>query len=57
MKKITKIDGCHHCPLKRYYTINGVLHTECNHPDIESVEVTDYEFIPLWCPLPNDNED
>jgi len=53
MKKIDKIDGCYHCPLRlrRYSDLEYCTH-ESTEGNIISPELR--ENIPEWCPLPDD---
>lgn len=58
MKKIDKIDGCHHCPLKLktwlYYRIKK---HQCTHIETEGLDITEYvlnEAIHPECRLPED---
>ena len=52
IKKIDKIDGCHHCPLRKYEHRSGQSY--CTHQATESYCVTGREDIPKWCLLPED---
>lgn len=59
MKKIDKIDGCHHCPLKRDIlpSWGQSIGQKCTHYDTDGMDVTDYanhEVIHPECPLPED---
>ena len=55
MKKIDKIDGCHHCPFRMdMSTWNNKLYNVCYHPTTEGMDITGYFSIHPDCPLPDD---
>lgn len=60
MKKIPKIDGCHHCPLRTYgINTSGRVTAICSHPKSDGRFITwflENMSYPVDCPLPNDNE-
>ncbi len=60
MKKIDKIDGCHHCPLAHLKTIgyNAHGHYYCMHVETEDMQIDESvrnAHINLLCPLPEDD--
>lgn len=52
MKKIDKIDGCHHCPLRSLRGFERI----CSHQATEGNIIKIQNIIQEWCPLPEDDD-
>jgi hypothetical protein len=53
IKKISPIDCCFHCPLRKYRDGWG---NYCEHIKLDHREIYSIYIIPAWCPLPDENE-